>query len=55
MAAGRSLITIEVQAIAALLILIIGAVVVVPIVFISIVVVGANIIYINGERVAVSE
>ena len=36
MAAGRSLITIEVQAIAALLILIIGAVIVVPIVFISI-------------------
>ena len=48
MAAGRSRITIEVQAIAAMLILIVGAAFVVQIVFIFIVVVVANIVHING-------
>ena len=42
MVAGRSLITIEAQAIAAVLILIVGAAFVVPIVFISIVVVVSH-------------
>ena len=48
MAAGRSRITIEVQAIEAVLILIVGASFVVKIVFISIVVAVTNIVHING-------